>query len=227
MFGLNDSEDKNQTGAAPVAGGNDLAAALDNGLASATLPPNDAAAVVPNPIVAPGSSPVIPTVPPESAIPPPPLEAVPSPAQPQENTAPLTAEATMSDSGLLDSFNLESSPAVEEPKKKKAGKKEGKSAPLATAVLAGTPDGEELLDIKQRALQSLTPLIDQLDQTAEEKFKTLMMLIQASDNSELVKEAYAAANEITDEKIRAQALLDVVNEINYFTQAHSDSESQD
>ena len=45
-----------------------------------------------------------------------------------------------------------------------------------------------------------------------------MMLIQASDNSSLIKDAYAAANEIPDEKVRAQALLDVVNEINYFTQ---------
>jgi hypothetical protein len=43
-------------------------------------------------------------------------------------------------------------------------------------------------------------------------------LIQASDNSALIKEAYQAANQIADEKARAQALLDVVNEINYFTQ---------
>jgi len=85
------------------------------------------------------------------------------------------------------------------------------------------PDEEELLDIKKQALQSLAPLVDELDQTPEEKFKTTMMLIQASDNAELVKDAFAAANKITDEKTRAQALLDVVNEINYFTQApHQD-----
>ena len=45
-----------------------------------------------------------------------------------------------------------------------------------------------------------------------------MMMIQASDNQALIKEAYAAAQEIDDEKTRAQALLDIVNEINYFTQ---------
>jgi hypothetical protein len=44
------------------------------------------------------------------------------------------------------------------------------------------------------------------------------MLIQASDNPALVKDAYEAAQKITDEKARAQALIDVVNEINYFTQ---------
>jgi hypothetical protein len=75
-----------------------------------------------------------------------------------------------------------------------------------------------LIKIKQQALTNLAPLVDHLDQTPEEKFKTTMMLIQASDNADLVPEAYDAANKITDEKVRAQALLDVVNEINYFTQ---------
>lgn len=76
---------------------------------------------------------------------------------------------------------------------------------------------EDLLSIKQEALTSLSPLVHNLELESEEKFKTLMMLIQASDNHELVKEAYAAAQAIPDEKVRAQALLDVVNEINYFT----------
>lgn len=78
--------------------------------------------------------------------------------------------------------------------------------------------GDDLLTIKQNALHSLAPLVQHLDQTPEEKFKTTLMLIQASDNSELISDAYVAANQITDEKARAQALLDIVNEINYFTQ---------
>ncbi len=83
------------------------------------------------------------------------------------------------------------------------------------------PENEdELLEIKKQALESLTPLVDELEQTPEEKFKTTMMLIQASDNADLIKEAFSAANAIADEKARAQALLDVVNEINYFTQPH-------
>lgn len=79
-------------------------------------------------------------------------------------------------------------------------------------------DTNELFQLKQKTLQKLAPLVSHLDQSPEEKFKTTMMLIQASDNADLLEEAYAAANEITDEKTRAQALLDVVNEINYFTQ---------
>jgi hypothetical protein len=95
------------------------------------------------------------------------------------------------------------------------------ASPAPPQPTAPVPSGfseDEMIKMKQQALQSLAPLVNHLDQTPEEKFRTTMMLLQASDNPELVKEAYSAANEITDEKARAQALLDVVNEINYFTQ---------
>jgi len=83
-----------------------------------------------------------------------------------------------------------------------------------------SPDNPDngLQDIKVKALQQLTPMIGHLNQNAEDRFKTLLMLIQASDNQDLIKDAYAAAEEIADEKAKAQALLDIVNEINYFTQ---------
>jgi hypothetical protein len=77
---------------------------------------------------------------------------------------------------------------------------------------------EDLVGLKQKALEALTPLVNHLDQTPEEKFKTTMMMIQANDNKDLLPEAYAAAQNIEDEKARAQALLDVINEINYFSQ---------
>lgn len=83
------------------------------------------------------------------------------------------------------------------------------------------PSDDELLDIKQEALHELTPLVGHLEQSPEDKFRTTMMLIQASDDHTLVKTAYDAAKQIADEKVRAQALLDVVNEINYFTQQHN------
>ncbi|MBX6334135.1 hypothetical protein IRY61_02205 [Candidatus Saccharibacteria bacterium] len=81
-----------------------------------------------------------------------------------------------------------------------------------------TGGSNELFDLKKQALQQLTPLINHLDQTPLERFRTLMMLIQASDNQTLLKDAYEAAQKIEDDKIRAQALLDIINEINYFTQ---------
>ena len=86
-------------------------------------------------------------------------------------------------------------------------------APVDPAV------NDDLLELKQQALQKLTPIVGHLEQTAEEKFRTTMMLIQASDNQSLLKDAYEAANAIEDEKTKAQALLDVINEINYFTQS--------
>jgi hypothetical protein len=87
-------------------------------------------------------------------------------------------------------------------------------APMSGAPLAT----DDLVQIKQEALQQLSPLVGHLDQSPEEKFHTTMMMLQATDDQTLVKTAYEAAQSISDEKARAQALLDVVNEINYFTQ---------
>ena len=90
--------------------------------------------------------------------------------------------------------------------------------PVASDDTSSTNDNGDLISIKQQALSQLSPIIDHLDQAPEDKFKTLMMMIQANDNQELIKEAYEAAQQITDEKTKSQALLDIVNEINYFTQ---------
>ena len=84
-----------------------------------------------------------------------------------------------------------------------------------------TDASDDLQALKQKALESLTPLVGHLDQTPEEKFRTTMMMIQANDNKDLLPEAYAAAQSIIDEKVKAQALLDVINEINYFSQPES------
>jgi len=98
------------------------------------------------------------------------------------------------------------------------------ATPVDTPVTTSAPAPIEpaavndLIDIKQQALTQLTPLVGHLDQTPEEKFRTTMMMIQASDDQSMIKTAYDAAQAITDEKVRAQALLDIVNEINYFTQ---------
>ncbi len=94
------------------------------------------------------------------------------------------------------------------------------SSPLPDDIL---DDGknDDLLNIKRSALQDLSPLVSHIDQTPEEKFRTTMMMIQASDDQSLIKAAYETAQKISDDKTRAQALLDVINEINYFTQQHN------
>jgi hypothetical protein len=102
------------------------------------------------------------------------------------------------------------------------------AASVSSVAAVDTSDvsTDELLDIKQGALQQLTPLLGHLDQSPEERFRTTMMLIQASDNQALLKAAYDAAQQIEDEKTRAQALLDVVNEINYFTQQSGEGQAE-
>lgn len=70
--------------------------------------------------------------------------------------------------------------------------------------------------IKKKALAELEPIIDELDLSAEEKFQTILMIIQTSDKKDLIEKAYDAADKIEDKKLRAQALLSVVKEIDYF-----------
>lgn len=93
------------------------------------------------------------------------------------------------------------------------------TAPAISAVPDQTDQTSsvDFLSIKQKALQELKPLVGHLDQTPEERFRTTMMMIQAADDQSLIPQAYEAANAISDEKTHAQALLDVVNEINYFS----------
>src|SRR4051794_13533220 len=57
------------------------------------------------------------------------------------------------------------------------------SAPPAVSLPSpsgSTMSPDALLDIKQQALQQLTPLVGHLEQNPEEKFRTTMMMIQAS-----------------------------------------------
>lgn len=82
------------------------------------------------------------------------------------------------------------------------------------------PDQNHLAGLKQQALQHLEPLADHVDGTPEEMFKTTMMMIQANDNHTLLEKALEAAKNIEDDKVRAKAMLDVINEINYFSQAN-------
>lgn len=77
---------------------------------------------------------------------------------------------------------------------------------------------EQLSSLKQEALGHLEGLSEHLGDNPEEVFKTTMQLIQANDNHTLLEKALKAAKEIKDDKVRAQAMLDIVNEINYFSQ---------
>jgi hypothetical protein len=93
-------------------------------------------------------------------------------------------------------------------------------APDLSTVSMGSGDDDELMDVKQKALEQLSPLVSHLDLPPEQKFDTYMEIIRASDDKSLIQPAFDVAQEIEDEDKKAQALLDVVNEVNYLTQEH-------
>lgn len=144
-------------------------------------------------------------------------------SQPNPLTVPAPTAPPLQDSGYIDSGSPGPSSASTNTANSFLGTGTG-IPPSAVTKKGATPTpplvvGQDyLLKIKQEALKNLAPLVNHLEQTPEERFKTLMMLIQASDNPQHLNEAYDAASQIKDEKTRAQALLDVVNEINYFNQ---------
>lgn len=96
------------------------------------------------------------------------------------------------------------------------------AAPLAPATempayTAPAPAGD-LDSIKQEALGELRPLVDKLNVSPEEKFDTYLLLIRSTDDRTLVGPAHEAAKSITDEARRAQALLDIIKEIDFLSQ---------
>lgn len=77
-------------------------------------------------------------------------------------------------------------------------------------------DTGDLDGLKSSALDDLKPLVGKLNLSAEEKFDTLLLIIRSTDDQSLLAEAHAAAKEISDDTKRAQALLDIIKEVDYF-----------
>jgi hypothetical protein len=88
------------------------------------------------------------------------------------------------------------------------------------AVAPVVPGGGELETIKQDALSELRPLVDKLDVPPEEKFDTYLLLLRSTDDQALIAPAHEAARDIADEARRAQALLDIIKEIDYLSGTH-------
>jgi hypothetical protein len=81
-------------------------------------------------------------------------------------------------------------------------------------------DSGDLDGIKKNALEELRPLIGKVDLPAEEKFDTYLMLIRSTDDKALIGPAHEAAQGIQDEKRRAEALLDIIKEIDYLSRSN-------
>ncbi len=87
-----------------------------------------------------------------------------------------------------------------------------------TPGAAPAPVADPALDhIKKTALSELRPLIGKLNVSSEEKFDTYLLLLRSTDDKDLIAPAHEAAIAIVDEARRAQALLDIIKEIDYFS----------
>lgn len=79
-----------------------------------------------------------------------------------------------------------------------------------------TTDGP-LDSIKSDALNELRPLVDKLNVEPQEKFDTYLLLIRSTDDEALIGPAHEAAKAIPDEAKRAEALLEIIKEIDYLS----------
>lgn len=86
------------------------------------------------------------------------------------------------------------------------------ASPISPAV------NDELTTIKKDALNELRPLVDKLNVSAEEKFDTYLLLIRSTDDASLLAPAHDAAKAIADETRRAEALLDIIKEVDFLSQ---------
>lgn len=124
-------------------------------------------------------------------------------------SSPTVSTSTPADGSAADDTTLEPAMSTDEPVK---------------TIDASTPTGP-LADIKKDALSELRPLVDKLSVSPEEKFDTYLLLIRSTDDSNLIAPAHEAAKAITDEARRAEALLDIIKEIDYLSHQQSSSKS--
>ena len=89
--------------------------------------------------------------------------------------------------------------------------------PFIEEPIPASHEHEELEIIKKHALEELRPLVDKLDLPPEEKFDILLLIIRSTDDEELVAKAHDTSIQIQDETRKAQALLDIIKEVDYFS----------
>lgn len=93
------------------------------------------------------------------------------------------------------------------------------ATPPSANPLGHNVDSGALGDIRLQVISELRPLVNRLDFLAPaDKFDTLLLLIRTIDDSSLIPMAHQTAMAIPDEVKRAQALLDILKEIDFFTQ---------
>lgn len=129
-----------------------------------------------------------------------------------EETAPVGGEMTSESSAdLIDDMATELE-AIEELQPKA----ELDSATAEPAACCNLSTSGGLSDVQQRAIEDLKPLVDKIQLDDQEKYEVILLLIRSTNDQSLLDPLYRAAREIKDETRRAQALLDVIKEADYF-----------
>lgn len=140
---------------------------------------------------------------------PPAQPAKPAPAAPAKPTG-KSSPAQPADPILTD--------VLAQPAKPAKAKSEPVTPPNVNP-LSHNVDSGALGDIRLQVISELRPLVNRLDFLAPaDKFDTLLLLIRTIDDSSLIPMAHQTAMAIPDEVKRAQALLDILKEIDFFTQ---------
>lgn len=140
---------------------------------------------------------------------PPAQPAKPAPAAPAKPTG-KSGPAQPADPILTD--------VLAQPAKPAKAKSEPVTPPNVNP-LGHNVDSGALGDIRLQVISELRPLVNRLDFLAPaDKFDTLLLLIRTIDDSSLIPMAHQTAMAIPDEVKRAQALLDILKEIDFFTQ---------
>ena len=82
------------------------------------------------------------------------------------------------------------------------------------------PTDSKLEDVKARAMQALTPLLGDIkDMDPERKFDICINAMRYTDDKDLANAALEAALAISETGTKAEALVELINEINYLQQA--------
>lgn len=153
---------------------------------------------------------------PDPVVPPTPMPDAPQVAEDGTMPDPLAGDSNSSDTAVAEP-ELAMPPMPEVP--------EAPEAPAAPPTDSSASTGD-LESIKQEALGELRPLVDKLNVSPEEKFDTYLLLLRSTDDRELIAPAHDAAKAITDEARKAQALLDIIKEIDFLSGNGQQPQSQ-
>jgi len=122
-----------------------------------------------------------------------------------------------------DNINFEETPVIQIPVTAPAAAPTPVKEPVtpteySTPMVSMVPiSSDSLEDIKKDALTDLRPLVDKLDLSPDEKFDIYLLLLRSTDDKALIAPAYATIQGIVSESKRAQALLDIIKEIDYLS----------